>query len=110
MNKSHFPVECTRLLIPVRENGEDSFIDRFIVAVLLHIVSVYWAYCVVGSETLRNNQVKSFVIGVLLCLNEVLDERKTTLSKLKVVERVIYATGCHVFNKRGSRRHTQVNE
>ena len=83
----------------MRENGEDGLIDRLVVAVLLHVVCVYRADCVIGAETLRNNQVKSLVIGVLLRLNEVLDERKATLPKLKVVERVLGVSGCEVVNK-----------
>ena len=83
----------------MRENGEDGLIDRLVVAVLLHVVGVYRADCVIGTETLRNNQVKSLVIGVLLRLNEVLDERKATLPKLKVVERVLGVSGCEVVNK-----------
>ena len=100
MNKGHFPAERTRLLIPVWENGKDSLVDRLVIAVLLHVVSMYWAYCVIGSDTRRNNQVKSLIIGVLLCLNEVLDKRKTALTKLKVVKGVIGAASCEVFNKR----------
>ena len=100
MNKGHFPAERTRLLIPVWENGKDSLVDRLVIAVLLHVVSMYWAYCVIGSDTRRNNQVKSLIIGVLLRLNEVLDKRKTALTKLKVVKGVIGAASCEVFNKR----------
>ena len=80
----------------MRKNGEDGFVDRLVVAVLLHVVGVYRADCVIGSDALRNNQVKSLVIRVLLRLNEVLDERKTTLPKLKVLERVIDVAGCEV--------------
>ena len=100
MNKGHFPAERTRLLIPVWENGKDSLVDRLVIAVLLHVVSMYWAYCVIGSDTRRNNQVKSLVVRVLLRLNEVLDKRKTALTKLKVVKGVIGAASCEVFNKR----------
>ena len=80
----------------MRKNGEDGFVDRLVVAVLLHVVGVYRADCVIGAETLRNNQVKSLVIGVLLRLNEVLDERKATLPKLKVLVRVIDVAGSEV--------------
>ena len=84
------------MFVPMRKNGEDGFVDRLVVAVLLHVVGVYRANCVIGSDALRNNQVKSLVIRVLLRLNEVLDERKTTLPKLKVLERVIDVAGCEV--------------
>ena len=90
----------------MRENSKDSLVYRLVIAVLLHVVSMHRAYCVVGSDTRRNNQVKSLVVRVLLRLNEVLDKRKAALPKLKVVERVIGATGSEVFNKRGSRRHS----
>lgn len=55
VNKGHFPAERTRLFIPVRENSEDSLVDRLVVAVLLHVVGVYRTDCMVGSYTCRNN-------------------------------------------------------
>ena len=103
MYKGHFPAKRTRLLVPVRKNGKDSLVDGLVIAILLHVVGMYWADCVVSSETRRNNQVKSLVIGVLFSLDEVLDKRKTALPKLKVVARVINAALCEVFDKRGSR-------
>ena len=96
MDQSHFPAEGTRLIIPLREDGEHSSVHGFTVAVLFHVVSVHWAYSMICSAFLRHDQIKLFVIGILLSLDEILDERETSLLDIEAIKGIEITPGCKV--------------
>ena len=99
MHQCQFPIKHASLLIPTRENREDCLVDRFIVAVLLHVVSVHWAHSVIRAFQSAHDQVKGLVIRVLFCLDEVLHEVETVQSEVKVCERVLGAFGGEIINQ-----------
>ena len=96
MDQSHFPAERTRLIIPLGEDGEHSSVHGLTVAVLFHVICVHWAYSMVCSALLRHDQIKLFVIGILLSLYEILDERETSLLDIEAIKGVEITPGCKV--------------